>query len=450
MMIPFMRVVFLRGLGRTAIALIVSLALVGCGDGGGADIPLTGTGSPYLFAFAGDDDNAESDFLLVLDVKPGSETPGAVISTLTIGQKNTMPHHTEYVPPPAGEPIFMNGHRPEVSLIVDVDNLPDLAIKQSFAPPAPLRFPHDYTRTPSGTRLVGFLRSEGKSPDPDEPLTPGNHGGIAEYSVDGDLLRSVSAAAPGLEKPMRPYAFTLLPEIDRLVVTSAPMMEKSWADVVQIYRYSDFSLLHTLDLPPGALADGTSVPGAQAAGFGPRLLNDGSVFLNSYGCAFYHLTEIGSDTPILKMVHTLKTPPARRADEIRGACGIPVRVGQHWLQPAGFLNAVVVLDLSDADAPREVFRLKTPDDFRPHWLAKDTTSNRLVLGAELGGEQGFFILRVDEKTGELGFDPAFRDPKPGRFFARRTPGYVSLNREDWPHGPSGPAWGHAALFLDNP
>ncbi|MEM1193321.1 MAG: hypothetical protein AAGH42_08025, partial [Pseudomonadota bacterium] len=53
----------------------------GCGNGGGSDIPLTGLGSPYLFAFAGDEDNAESDFLLVLDVDPGSETPGAVIST---------------------------------------------------------------------------------------------------------------------------------------------------------------------------------------------------------------------------------------------------------------------------------------------------------------------------------------------------------------------------------
>ncbi|MEO1151263.1 MAG: hypothetical protein AAFW83_09780 [Pseudomonadota bacterium] len=432
---------------RTFFGAALVLALTACGAGD-PEIPLTGAGSPYLFAFAGDDDNAESDFLLVLDVDPASDRAGTVVSTLTIGQKNTMPHHTEYVPPPPGEPIFMNGHRPELSLIVDVTNLPDLAIQKTFSPPAPLRFPHDYTRTPSGTRLVGFLRSEGTGPDAGEKVTPGNHGGIAEYSVDGALLRAVSAAAPSLAKPMRPYAFALLQEYDRLVVTSAPMMEKSWADVVQIYRYSDLSLLHTLDLPPGQLADGTPVPGAEAAGFGPRRLADGSVFLNSYGCAFYHLTAIDSDAPTLTMVHTLKTPPARRDDEIRGACGIPVRVGRYWVQPAGFLNAVVVLDLADPDAPREVFRLKTPDDFRPHWLAKDPASNRLVLGAELGGEQGFFILRIDETTGRLGFDPAFRDKKPGRVFDRPTSGYVSLNRDDWPHGKSGPAWGHAALFLE--
>lgn len=62
-------------------------------------------------------------------------------------------------------------------------------------------------------------------------------------------------AAPGAARANRPYAFALLPDIDRLVVTSAPMMEESWADVVQIYRYSDFTLLHTIDLPPGHLDD---------------------------------------------------------------------------------------------------------------------------------------------------------------------------------------------------
>jgi hypothetical protein len=56
-------------------------------------------------------------------------------------------------------------------------------------------------------------------------------------------------------KPVRPYAFALLPAVDRLVVTSAPMMESSSADVVQIYRYSDFKLLKTIDLPAGKLAD---------------------------------------------------------------------------------------------------------------------------------------------------------------------------------------------------
>ncbi len=77
------------------------------------------------------------------------------------------------------------------------------------------------------------------------------------------------------------------------------MTEATWADVVQIYRYSDFSLLKTIDLPPGRLADGREIEGSQQAGFGPRVLPDGSVFFNAYGCAFYRLSDIGTDNPRL-------------------------------------------------------------------------------------------------------------------------------------------------------
>ena len=81
----------------------------------------------------------------------------------------------------------------------------------------------------------------------------------------------------------------------------------------------------------------------------------------------------------------------------------------------------------------------TPDTFNPHWLARDPRSNRLVLGAELSGEEGFYLLRFDERAGTLSFDRAFtRDGQPG---------YLSLKDQPWPPGPSGPAWGHAALFL---
>jgi hypothetical protein len=62
-----------------------------------------------------------------------------------------------------------------------------------------------------------------------------------------------------------------------------------------------------------------------------------------------------------------------------------------------------------------------------------------VLGPELGGEEGFYFLRFDPQTGRLSFDPAFE--------ADGQPGYLNLRNQSWPHGPSGPAWGHAALFL---
>ena len=95
------------------------------------------------------------------------------------------------------------------------------------------------------------------------------------------------------------------------------MMEATWADVVQIYRYSDLTLLKTIDLPPGHLPDGRRVEGSQRAGFGPRVLPDGSVFLNAYGCAFYRLTEIGSENPRLENVFTLNTPEPRPGSHVQ-------------------------------------------------------------------------------------------------------------------------------------
>lgn len=395
-------------------------------------------GSPYLLISAGDEDHADSDFLAVVDLRSDSPTLGKVVATTPTGLKASIPHHMEYALPPAGELLFLNAHHHESSMLVDVSNPLAPRITKTFDPPPPFRYPHDYTRTPTGTRLVGFLRSEGASVDTTEEATPGKFGGFAEYSADGKLLRSASAGNWG-GKPVRPYAFALLPAIDRLVVTSAPMMESVSADVVQVYRYSDFKLLNTIDLPPGKSANGSVVDGSQRAGFGPRVLSDGSVFFDSYGCSFYRLTEIDSDHPHLETFFALETPPSPRG--IRGACGIPIVFGHYWINPVGKLHSVIVLDISNPAHPREVFRLATRNNFSPHWLARDPLSTRLVLGAELGGEDGFYILRFDEATGRLSFDPAFKGDGES--------GYVSLTTQAWPHGATGAAWGHAALFLPN-
>jgi hypothetical protein len=439
---------FCRLASLAGLALILGL-VASCGPMS-RDASSQATGSPYLLVFAGDRDGRDSDFVAVIDVDPKSPSRGKVINTQPVGLRMSMPHHMDYVLPPKGEPVFMNAHDFEETLIVDVSNPRKPAITGSFGAPSPLRFPHDYARTERGTRLVGFLRSDGASPDPSEKTKPAGHGGIGEYSMKGELIRTVSAAVPGLTKPMRAYAFALLPKVDRFVVTSAPMMEQSWADVIQIYRYSDFKLLHTMTLPPAADRLGRIIAGSQAAGFGPRVLADGSVFFNSYGCAFYHLSAIDSTKPQLKAVHALETERPSRRSEIRGACGIPLNIGRYWLQPVGTQHKVIVLDIANPDQPRIVHRLSLPADFKPHWLARDPTSDRVVLGAELGSERGFYMLRFDASSGRLTFDDRFngrRDNSPLGFLKSGRRGYISLEQESWPHGRSGAAWGHAALFM---
>ena len=417
-------------------AVVLSIVAMACGSSESLSIAPT-TESPYLLLFAGDEDSAENDFFAVVDVRPGIADGGKVIATTSIAMKMAMPHHMEYSLPPAGELLFANAHHHEKSFLLDVSNPRSPRIVKSFDPPPPFRFPHDYYRTPTGTRLVGFLRSEGADPDPSAKETPGNHGGIAEYSADGRLLRTASAAVSGMAKAVRPYAFALRADIDRLVVTSAPMMEDSSADVIQIYRYSDFMLLKTIALTPGS-ANGRVIEGSQRAGFGPRILPDGSVFFNSYGCAFYRLSDIAAENPKLETLFALETPEPEPGD-IRGSCGIPIVFDHFWLMPAGQLNALVVLDIADPARPREVSRLPTPPTFKPHWLARDPQSDRLVLGAELGGEEGVYLLRFDPATGRASFDETIR--------AENQAGYVSLKNQSWPHGASGPAWAHAALFV---
>jgi hypothetical protein len=230
-------------------------------------------------------------------------------------------------------------------------------------------------------------------------------------------------------------------DIDRVVTTSAPMMEDHSADVVQVWRYSDLKLLHTIEVPPGKRLDGSPVRGAERYPFGPRRMTDGSVLMNSFGCAFSRLSGIASDRPKLENVYTIDTPEPPRPDATRGACSIPTIVGKYWIMPVGRIHSVVVLDVSDPAKPREVSRLETATDFRPHWSAKDPRSDRIIIGAELGGEQGMYMLLFDGRSGKLSLDSSFRS-------AAGKIGYIDLEAQQWQHGPSGAAWAHAALFLD--
>lgn len=419
--------------------LAATALIVGCGPGPVLAAKPSPGYSPYLLIFAGDKDAKNEDFFAVIDVRPGSATVGKVVATRLTGMKESMPHHMEYVLPAKGRLLFANAHHHEITYLLDFSKPLALKIKRTIGPPAPLRFGHDFVRLSNGHMLLGFLRSEGPSPVAGDTMEPAGAGGIAEYTARGDLLRQVSAAVKSLAKPVRPYAIVPMLNIDRVVTTSAPMMEQDSADVVQIWRYSDLKLLHTIPVPPGTHPDGTAFDGAARYPFGPRLLNDGSILMNSYGCGLYRLTGIGSDTPALVNVYTFAAPPPV-AGKVGGACSIPVVRDHYWIMPVGRAHEVVALDISDPTKPREVSKLVFRPDFNPHWSALDPNSNRLVIGAELGGEQGMFILTFDKRTGKLAFDTSAMS-------AAGVPGYIDLETQNWPHGKSGAAWGHAALFL---
>ena len=59
-------------------------------------------GSNFLFVWAADKDKVESDFMAVIDLRPGSASYGDVVATAPIGATGTMPHHVEYEFPEGG------------------------------------------------------------------------------------------------------------------------------------------------------------------------------------------------------------------------------------------------------------------------------------------------------------------------------------------------------------
>ena len=120
-------------------------------------------------------------------------------------------------------------------------------------------------------------------------------------------------------------------------------------------------------------------------------------------------------------------------------CGVPVVVGRHWIMSVGGLNTLVALDVSDPARPVEASRLFADSVFRPHWLAADASSDRIIVGAENGGENRMLMARLDTATGRLTWDESFRSKDGGRG--------VSFVRDAWPHGATGEAFGHAALFV---
>lgn len=412
---------------RPALCLLLCSTLA-CGGSAAAREP-----SRFLYVWAGDKDEQDSDFLAVVDVGESSPTYGQVVSTVPVGMKGTLPHHMEYQLPDSSQLLFVNGHHHEQVFLFNTVDATRPRLVRRLRAMAPYRFPHDMVRLPNGNVLIGFLRSDGPSPLAGDTTSPGGHGGIAEVDTAGTLLRLASAADSTVTVPIRPYSFAALPAIDRLLVTSAPMMEDTSADVIQMWRYSDLRLLGTTQVPPAARAGASALPNGHRMPFEPRVMPDGSILFNAYGCGLYRVTALERDHPVVEHVYSFEVP----ANEL-GSCGIPIVVGRYWLMAVGAAHMVVALDVRDPARPVEVSRLVADSVFRPHWLARDPRSDRFIVGAENGGENRMLMARVDSTTGRLTWDERLKSPDGQRG--------VSFQRAEWPHGRTGEAFGHAALF----
>lgn len=382
-------------------------------------------GADYLVVWAGDKDGKDSDFLAVIDADRTAPSYGEVIATLPVGADATMPHHTEYEYP-ANHLIFANGWVSGQTFLIDLEDAENPHLAGEFTGASGYSFPHSFARLPDGNVLATF-QSEG-----DDYAPPG---GLVKLDPNGIAIGSASSRTPDIPDSLNwPYSLTLVPEMDRVVTTSADMGMPPWHEWVYSYTYhvqiwslGDLELLASIPLPEPEAGPYHIAPAE------PRALPDGSVYVSTFSCGLYHIDGIDGDNPTATFVHAFPG-----SIEMGSECAVPVIAGNYWIQPVAALPGIVVLDISNPDQPVEVSRLTLDSRFMmPHWTAADRASNRVVI---TGHEMSWVLIAdLDPGTGELTIDDGFSEKD------SIYPG-LDFSRSSWPHGESGPAVVHGALF----
>jgi hypothetical protein len=202
------------------------------------------------------------------------------------------------------------------------------------------------------------------------------------------------------------------------------MDDEETANVVQVWRLSDLTLLKTLPVPE---VTGDS---AHVYPFEVRALSDGSVLMNTYTCGFYHIAGVAG-SPTIERVMSF---PRNRG------CSVPVVVDSFMVLPIAYAHRYSTINIADPAHPREVASLVTDSTFFPHWAAVDPGSNRLVVTDQGDGLPVLRILRLDRSTGRLSWDATFKD-------AGATAPGMSYHRASWPNGVTGMAMPHGAVFV---
>jgi hypothetical protein len=378
--------------------------------------------SPYLFLWAGDADKQDSDFLAVVDARSGTPNYGRVITTLPVGVSATMAHHTEHEMPEGGV-LFANGFAAGQTFRFDLRQPEMPRLLGSFKAAGGYSHPHSFVRLPNGNLLVTFqMRGESHT----------ETGGLVELDPEGRVVRSASAAAPDVDPNIRPYSLAIVPKLDRVVTSSSDMHGAVVSHSVQVWRLSDFKLLKTIPLPPG--------PDREEANTAePRVLADGrTVLVNTFSCGLYCINGLESTNPSARLIYRFPQF-VYKGKKMDSSCALPVIAGHYLVQTVYGLYGLVSLDISNPDKPVEVSRLVLGKDEVPHWISLEPNGERIVVTGMGGMRSRVYIARVDRQTGELSLDEAFRDEGSER------PG-LSFDREQWPHGRTGAAIPHGAVF----
>ncbi len=376
--------------------------------------------SDYLYLWSSSADSSGPDFLAVYDVRDrkSADHYGALVTTLPVPGRGNRTHHTEHVMPADGQ-LFANGFGSGQSFIFDLSKPSAPRLAKQFGDVGALMHPHSFWRLPNGQALATFQMqhdSLGMAP-----------GGLVELTSRGEVVRSQSSNYAGVDRRIRPYSAAILPDIDRVVVTTTDMDDSDTTQALQLWRLSDLSLRHTIQLPNGPRGD----EGYRSAE--PRLLSDGkTVLVSTFNCGLYLLDGIASATPSARLVASFP----RKAGT---SCAVPVVAGNYYLITVPAWSAVVSLDVSDPTHPREVSRITLGRDDVPHWIGIEPNHQRVVITGYQAMKTRVLMARFDESSGKLALDERFRAA------GSAEPG-LRMKGITWPHGGNGAAVPHGAVF----
>lgn len=373
----------------------------------------------YLFVWTGDADHKGNDFLAVIDADPSSASYGRLVTTLATDQQTMRVHHTEYTMPASGM-LFANDHDAGRTFIFDVRDPLHPKTVTSFTDMAGYMHPHSYVRLPNGNVLAAFQHAH----HGDSGGQSGVSGGLVEIDDQGKVIRSASNADPAFANALlMPYSLAVLPDVDRIVLTNSSMhIDDIFSGVTyQVFRLSDLKLLKTAYLDVGENRY------AQISPEEARVAPDGSVLIQTLGCGLERITAIDTNEPKSKVVYMFPGD----------WCGVPTIVGHYLVQSVPSMHGLIVLDIANAAKPVEVSRLKLSDVYFPHWTGWGEKTQRLVATSGTAPDR-LYLLKLDQATGALTFDDAFRgvDGKTGFSFADR----------EWPQGWKGTGAPHGAVF----
>ena len=415
---------------RRGLAVAIAAVCAGCSEN---NAPTSGE---YLYVWAGDSAGTSSDFLGVIDASPSSPTYGAVVASVPTGVAGTHPHHTEAALG-ATNHLLANGFHAGRTWLYDLSTPRSPKILASFGDVAGFTHPHSYARLANGNVLATFQYRADSTPAP-TPATEhaamaaeavASTGGLVEMDERGTLIRSASGTDTTIsDRYIYPYSVLPIAALDRALSTTTdmnPANKKATSPWVQLWRLSDLTLLRSIALPPGPRGNEQLFSGE------PLLLPDGkSAYVHTFNCGLYLVRGLDGDAPTASFV--------KGFDGID--CGVPVLTGHYWIQTVPETHALVSLDITDPEKPREVATLALGDDEKPHWLAIDGTGRRLVLNSAGGGTGNrLFLINFDPATGSLTLDERFRD-------AGATRAGVTFTGKTWPHGFAGKAIPHGSVF----